>query len=141
MFWGLSAYLETAVNDELEIQPAWHRDYNLSQTKTIAKTTVKAYDKSFLPSACMVEARVGPQWILVCMKKSQRPKRWRAERQIVETERQDEADVEVGGVGGDGGAGRVLSAEQETGDEESWRGGGEGRPVEAGCYCQSGEAQ
>lgn len=59
MFWGLSAYLETAVIDELEIQPAWHRDYNLSQTKTIAKTTVKAYDKSFCPRIAWLRPELG----------------------------------------------------------------------------------
>lgn len=73
------------------------------------------------------------------MKKKLRGRRDKEQRgKVLETERQDEADVEVGG---DGGAGRVLSAEQGTGDEESWRGGGEGGPVEAGCYCQPGEAQ
>lgn len=70
------------------------------------------------------------------MKKKLRGRRDKEQRgKVLETERQDEADVE------DGGAGRVLSAEQGTGDEESWRGGGEGGPVEAGCYCQPGEAQ
>lgn len=62
----------------------------------------------------MVEARVGPHWILVCMKKKLRGRRDKEQRgKVLETERQDEADVE------DGGAGRVLSAEQGTGDEES----------------------
>lgn len=65
----------------------------------------------------MVEARVGPHWILVCMKKKLRGRRDKEQRgKVLETERQDEADVEVGG---DGGAGRVLSAEQGMGDEES----------------------
>lgn len=38
---------------------AWHRDYNLSQTKTIAETTVKAYDESLCPRLAWLRPESG----------------------------------------------------------------------------------